>query len=105
VKTQLGELTATQKWRQDQQGKEVLIAFRPEQVSILGEGQPAGGGNVLRGELQGFTYLGESTEFQVLVGSQRIQAKGEAGLALKRGSQVSLHIAVEDCLLIRRGEV
>jgi iron(III) transport system ATP-binding protein len=105
VKTQLGDLTATQKWRQDQQGKEVLIAFRPEQVSIMSEGQLTGGGNLLRGELQGFTYLGESTEFQVLVGSQRIQAKGEAGLALKRGSQVSLHIAVEDCLLIRRGEV
>ena len=105
VKTPVGELRATQKWRQDQTGREVLIAFRPEQVSIFTAGRPAGSDNVLKGELQGFTYLGESTEFHLLVGGQKIQARGEPGTALKPGAQVYLHIPVEDCLLIRRGEV
>lgn len=105
IKTPLGELMATQKWRQDKVGREVLIAFRPEQVSIFTEGPPGGNENVLKGEVQGFTYLGESTEFHVLVGNQRIQAKGEPRMALKRGASVYLHIPVEDCLLVRRGEV
>ena len=105
VQTPLGELRATQKWRQEHIGKEVLVAFRPEEVSIWGEGKSAGNGNVLRGEVQGFTYLGETTEFHVLVGGQKIQAKGEPGTAFKRGDSVCLHIPAEDCLLIRRGEV
>ncbi len=105
VKTPLGELRATQKWRQYEVGKEVLIAFRPEEVLISTQGQPAGNDNVLRGEVQGFTYLGESTEFHVVVGEHKIQAKADAGILLKRGASVYLHIPVEDCLLIRRGEV
>ncbi|MBI2348217.1 MAG: TOBE domain-containing protein, partial [Deltaproteobacteria bacterium] len=60
---------------------------------------------LLRGEIQGFTYLGESTEFQVLVGDQKIQAKGEPAQALRRGASVYLRIPVGDCLLIRQGEV
>ncbi len=108
VKTLLGELRATQKWRPGkmvEMGKEVLIAFRPEEVSIFTGGQPGGSDNVLKGEVQGFTYLGESTEFHVLVGDHKIQAKAEPHLELKRGASVYLHIPVEDCLLIRRGEV
>jgi iron(III) transport system ATP-binding protein len=105
VKTPLGELSATQKWRKDQLGKEVLVAFRPEEVSIFTEGQPAGRDNVLKGEIQGFTYLGEATEFHVAVGNHKIQAKGEPGMKLQRGAAVYLEIPREDCLLIRRGDV
>ena len=104
VRTALGEVRATQKWRQGRMGKEVLIAFRPEEVTIAVEAQAADNDNVLRGKVQGFTYLGESTEFHVLVGDQKIQAKGEPGAALARGASVYLHIPVESCLLIRRGE-
>jgi len=105
IETPVGRLTATQKWRQDQAGKEALIAFRPEQVSISADGQPGGSANVLKGEVQGLTYLGDSTELHLLVGRQRIQAKGGPGMALKPGAQVYLQIPIEDCLLIRRGEV
>jgi iron(III) transport system ATP-binding protein len=108
VETPLGTLVATQKWRDHETGqseKEVLIAFRPEQIEIFSNGQPASSDNVLKGELQGFTYLGESTELHVLVGAQKIQAKGEPNMTLKRGSQLYLHIPVEDCLVIRSGEL
>ena len=104
VKTPLGDLWATQKWANQQTGKDVLIAFRPEGVSISAS-QPAQNQNVLKGEVHGFTYLGESTEYHVVVGDHRLQAKAEPGVTLPRGSQVYLHIPNENCLLIRRGEV
>jgi iron(III) transport system ATP-binding protein len=105
VETSLGVLVATQKGPRDENGKDVLIAFRPEQVAIVTDGPPASRENILKGELQGFTYLGESTELHVLVAGQQIQAKGEANMVLKRGAQVYLHIPAEDCLVIRSGEV
>jgi len=104
VQTPLGELRATQKWSQGDLGKEVLVAFRPEEVVIFAQGCPDGRENILRGEVQGFTYLGEAMEFHVLVGDRKIQAKGGPGIELKRGASVYLHIPSEDCLLIRRGE-
>jgi len=101
VETPLGTLVATEKWRGGATGKDgpdVLVAFRPEQ------GAPAASENVLKGELQGFTYLGESTELHVLVGGQKIQAKGEPNMALERGAALYLHIPIEDCLIIRGGD-
>jgi hypothetical protein len=53
----------------------------------------------------GFTYLGEATELHVLVGKQKIQAKGAPNMTLKPGAAVSLQIPVEDCLIIRSGEL
>jgi iron(III) transport system ATP-binding protein len=105
VETPIGTLVATLKGPQDQTGKEVLIAFRPEQVAISNDGDLVAGDNVLRGELQGFTYLGEATELHLLVGKQKIQAKGAPNMTLKPGAAVSLQIPVEDCLIIRSGEV
>ena len=105
VQTPLGELRAIQKWRQDKIGKEVLVAFRPEEVSIFTKEEPTRNDNVLKGEVQGFTYLGESTEFHVVIGNHNIQAKAEPGISLRRGASVYLHVPVEDCLLIRRGEL
>jgi iron(III) transport system ATP-binding protein len=105
VETAVGTLVATQRGQGDQNEKEVLVAFRPEQVKIFSRGQPATTENVLRGELQGFTYLGESTELHVVVGGQKIQAKGEPNMALQHGAELYLHIPIADCLVIRSGEV
>lgn len=104
VQTPLGELCATQKWRQEAVGKEVLVAFRPEGV-ILSSSAPPGNHNVLKGEIRGFTYLGDSTEFQLVVGDHKVQARADPAIRLDRGSPVYLHIPDENCLLIRRGEV
>jgi iron(III) transport system ATP-binding protein len=104
VETPVGNLCAVQKWANQHSGKEVLIAFRPEGVSISSS-RPVQSENVLKGEVQGFTYLGESTEYHVMVGDHKLQAKAEPGSTLQRGTQVYLHIPNENCLLIRRGEV
>lgn len=104
VRTELGELVATQKWSRTGNADGVLIAFRPEGV-LISDRERTEDHNVLRGEVQGSTYLGESVEFQVAVGSRRVQAKADAGLDLKRGTPVHLHIPAENCLLIKGGEV
>jgi iron(III) transport system ATP-binding protein len=104
VRTSLGELWATQKWGHKETGEGVLLAFRPEGVCISGS-QPPQRENVLKGEVQGFTYLGESTEYHVAVGDHRLQARVDPTVRLERGSSVYLHIPAENCLLIRRGEI
>ena len=105
VETPVGTLVATQKWRGGTGDDGVLIAFRPEQVAIFSQGKPVSDENVLKGELQGLTYLGESAELHVLVGGQKIQAKGAPNIALRRGAEVYLQIPVEGCLVIRSGAV
>ena len=102
VETPVGTLIATQKSRTGEGADGVLVAFRPEQVAIF-ERKPASEENVLRGELQGFTYVGEATELHVLVAGQKIQAKGPPNMALQRGAELYLQIPVEDCLIIRSG--
>jgi iron(III) transport system ATP-binding protein len=104
VETPVGTLVATQRWNKTE-SDDVLVAFRPEQVAVYCEGTPASADNVLRGELQGLTYLGESSELHVVVGGQKIQAKSGPNIAVRRGSEVYLQIPVEDCLIIRSGSV
>jgi iron(III) transport system ATP-binding protein len=104
VKTDLGEFNATAQPGIGEIGKGVLIAFRPENVFISSTARP-NGQNVLEGELQGFTYLGECAEFNVAVGSRRIQVRGDAGMELKKGMTLYLQIPAEKCLAIRRGEI
>ncbi len=103
VETPVGTLVATQRARAVDGEDGVLVAFRPEQVAIFSQGRPASDENVLRGELQGFTYLGEATELHVVVAGQKIQAKGPPNMALQRGAELYLQIPVEDCLIIRSG--
>jgi iron(III) transport system ATP-binding protein len=103
VRTPLGDLLATRRSATPLDGDSVLVAFRPESV-LISAGARTEAHNVFSGEVEGFTYLGESTEFHVMLGGQRIQAKGDPGLSLERGSRVHFHIPADHCLLIRGGE-
>jgi iron(III) transport system ATP-binding protein len=105
VKTSVGELRATCKWKPEGGERQVLVAFRPESVTLHGE-EPEGfaDNNVLKGEVAGFTYLGESTEYQVRLSDQRIQARVPVGVRIQTGLSVYLQIPAERCLVIRRGQ-
>jgi iron(III) transport system ATP-binding protein len=104
VRTPLGELIGQHKCREGNGGKEVLVAFRPE-VVVISSTPPAGACNVLTGKVQGYTYLGESTEFHLAVGDQKVQARVEPGKKWERGSTVYLQIPPEKCLVIGRGGI
>jgi iron(III) transport system ATP-binding protein len=103
VKTAVGDLWATPKLGAERNEKNVLVAFRPEAV-LISANAIAKSDNVLTGEVQGFTYLGESAEVHIAVGSQRIQAKADPALEIKRGDSVYIHVPAEKCLVIRLDE-
>lgn len=105
VSTPIGELRGTCKWKPEGNEKEVLVAFRPESVTLHSEKpKSSGDNNVLTGEVVGCTYLGESTEYQVALKDRKIQAKVPVDVRLRNGFSVYLHIAAERCLVIRRGQ-
>ena len=106
VKTPLGILLATQRWKPHRGSQKVLLSFRPEDVSIA-DTEPGADGrqNIFKGVVQGSTYLGDSSEFRILVGEYRLHAKQGPGSYFPAGSVVYLHIAPAACLIIRRGDV
>jgi iron(III) transport system ATP-binding protein len=106
VETPLGDFRATQKWRMEdgRVGENVLIAFRPESV-LIAAGPFSQDHNILKGEIQSLTYLGESTEFHVAVGPRKLLAKAGPGLEWEKGRAVYLHIPADSCLVIRHGEL
>jgi iron(III) transport system ATP-binding protein len=105
ARTSLGDLAAVQKWSLDGIEKDVLIAFRPEDVDISLDRAPADAEhNVFTGVVQGSTYLGDAIEFRVGVGNLRIQAMAEPGRKFSPGTTVYLHVPAESCLVIRRSD-
>ncbi len=106
VKTVLGELWATQKAPQEKLEKNVLLAFRPEDVSISTEGNfNDAENNTLRGVVQGSTYLGDASEFRLIVAGHRIHAKVEPGRNFPSGAIVYIHVPSSYCRVIRCGDV
>jgi iron(III) transport system ATP-binding protein len=104
VQTPIGDLYAMCRWKHEPTERQVLVAFRPEGVSLYLEKPETGENNILRGVVEGFTYLGESTEYHVTLGDQKIQARAPAGVRLKSGLHVYLQIHRDTCLVIRRGQ-
>ncbi|MSP37626.1 MAG: ABC transporter ATP-binding protein [Deltaproteobacteria bacterium] len=105
ITTSFGVLMATQKGELNKASKDVLIAFRPEDVSLVSQATCAEGQhNVFQGIVQGSTYLGDSSEFRITVGEQRIQAKTDSTTHFPVGAVVYLSIAPAACLVIRRGD-
>ena len=105
IKTSFGMLMATQKGKLNEGSKDVLIAFRPEDVSIVRQATWAEGQhNLFQGMVQGSTYLGDSSEFRIMVGEYRIQAKLDSAAHFPVGTAVYLSISPAACLVIRRGD-
>lgn len=91
-------------------GRRVLISLRPETMFIHAHGNPpASSQNVLRGTLEGISYLGSRTTFEIktasnqeiLVSSQNSAGESAQALAsLQLGQAVSLSWASESCQLV-----
>jgi ABC-type Fe3+/spermidine/putrescine transport system ATPase subunit len=72
-------------------GAEVMVAIRPEQISICGS-MPDGKTNMLPVTLEGIHFLGDRYEYTVAVGSETRVLISPAAQALKAGQKVFLEL-------------
>ncbi len=89
-------------------GMTIMIAIRPEKITISGEAASAAGGNALRGELVEIGYLGSTSIYTVKltfgatlrVARTNVEAREKS--LLKIGQRVALSIAPDACIVLEK---
>ena len=79
-------------------GQSVMVAIRPEQVSILGtmaDGRP----NTIQADLQSVLFLGDRYEYTVEIGSETRVLVSPASKRVKRGDKIFLELKPEGMTL------
>ena len=79
-------------------GQRVMIAIRPEQVSIVGtsaDGRP----NTIQAELEAVHFLGDRYEYTVHIGSESRVLVSPAAREVKRGDRICLELKPEGVTL------
>jgi iron(III) transport system ATP-binding protein len=72
---------------------------RPEDVH-LSEARPDGE-NVWQGTVDQKVFLGESVDFQVVVGERRVQSRAHPSLRTPVGGSIYLRVDPEKCVALR----
>jgi len=80
-------------------GDKVVVSVRPEDVH-LSEARPDGE-NVWHGTVDQKVFLGESVDFQVLVGERRVQARAHPSLRTPVGESIYLRVEPEKCVALK----
>src|SRR4051812_35813593 len=80
-------------------GDKVVVCVRPEDVH-LSEARPEGE-NVWHGTVDQKVFLGESADFQVLVGERRVQARAHPSLRTRVGEPIFLRVEPEKCVALK----
>jgi iron(III) transport system ATP-binding protein len=81
-----------------QAGNKVTVSVRPENMSI--HPQEPSSGNVLRGEVEQFMFLGEMAECRVRVGGSVLRTRQHPNVSFQHGEQVYVQIPYESCTVI-----
>jgi iron(III) transport system ATP-binding protein len=79
-------------------GDRVTVSMRPENISLHRQ-QPSSG-NVLNGQIELLTFLGESIECQVRVGGARLRIREHPTIAFQSGESAFVHIPYAWCTVI-----
>ncbi|MBW8904823.1 MAG: ABC transporter ATP-binding protein [Betaproteobacteria bacterium] len=77
----------------------VVVSVRPEDVH-LSEARPDGE-NVWQGMVDQKVFLGESVDFQVVVGERRVQARAHPSLRTRVGEPIYLRVEPEKCVALK----
>jgi len=82
-------------------GSEVTVGFRPESV-MLSLRAPTGSanGDGLHGNIAAMSFVGDSVEYQIDLGSQLIRAKGQPFQIFDEGREVLVHVPPERCYVL-----
>ncbi|QEA13044.1 ABC transporter ATP-binding protein [Comamonas flocculans] len=79
-------------------GSPVTLCLRPEFLHVQGGAAP--GPNVVHGTIEALDFVGEVNEAEIRVGDTLLLARTAPDAALAVGSQVSIRLAPEHCLLV-----
>ncbi len=82
-------------------GDKVTVAIRPENVTLLGAADAAGG-NQFDGTVDAVVYVGNLLDCVIAVGSERVRLQLQPSTAIARGAQVRLLFPAEHCLALRQ---
>jgi iron(III) transport system ATP-binding protein len=82
-----------------QAGDQVVVSVRPEDVH-LSEVRPDGE-NVWQGRVDQKVFLGESVDFQVMVGERRVQSRAHPSLRTPVGDSIFLRVEPEKCVALK----
>ena len=80
-------------------GDKVVVSVRPEDVH-LSEARPDGE-NVWQGTVDQKVFLGESVDFQVMVGERRVQSRAHPSLRTPVGDPIYLRVEPEKCVALK----
>jgi ABC-type Fe3+/spermidine/putrescine transport system ATPase subunit len=80
-------------------GQGVMVAIRPEQISILGTTGGDGRPNTIQANLQAVHFLGDRYEYTVEIGSETRVLVSPASQQVKRGDKIFLELKPEGMTL------
>ena len=80
-------------------GDNVVVSVRPEDVH-LSEARPDGE-NVWQGTVDQKVFLGETVDFQVLVGERQVQSRAHPSLRTPVGDPIFLRVEPEKCVALK----
>jgi iron(III) transport system ATP-binding protein len=98
VASEIGAIRARCLERLDE-GEPVVLSVRPEDIH-LSEAKPAGD-NVWGGKVDQKVFLGETVDFQVLVGSRAVQSRAHPSLRTRVGEPIYVRIDAEKCVALK----
>jgi iron(III) transport system ATP-binding protein len=80
-------------------GDEVTLSVRPEDIH-LSEARPQAE-NVWEGTVDQKVFLGETVDFQVLIGGRRLQSRAHPSLRTRVGEPIYVRIDAEKCVALK----
>ena len=101
VQTSLGDIRA-KAVDQLEQGEQVMIAVRPEDVEIVSGHNRAGDSNLFEGRIERLLYVGECMDCFVRVRDQSIQLKQHPSKAPPSGGVVHIYLPATSCLALKK---
>ena len=77
-------------------GDPMLIAVRPEDITVV-SGGCAMGGNVVEGKVSATSFMGDSIEYQVMVAGAMMRMKLHPSTGVRQGDTIRLNLPEESC--------
>jgi iron(III) transport system ATP-binding protein len=78
-------------------GDKVLIVIRPEDLNLVPGTVAVGSGNVIEGRVSTSLFMGDSTEFRVVIKDTMLRLKLHSSTAISEGDTVRIELPPERC--------